>query len=246
MSLEQLYTEEFSENDSDSSFGSEEIAGISSSESESDSDYQDEQDQKNIAECSSTVEKELERKRKVEELWNEMNEPISKKHISSETIYISKSNLLNGKQKNIITDNSSDAQPSRTLKGSIAVESSSKFSSVENKPENEQNKNSNDETLPKATAEEADQPQEQDSEIPKDEFKLKPSKFSEIEAQVNSTLGKKLNTVQKSKLQWDSFTKKEDITHILDKRAKDGYVEKLDFLDRAYKTKTDYLSSLKK
>ncbi|PVU89563.1 hypothetical protein BB559_005064 [Furculomyces boomerangus] len=113
---------------------------------------------------------------------------------------------------------------------------------LENKPIDDQN------SKPKENG----QIQDKESKIPDPISKTsgvpqrKPSKFSQIEAQVEKTLGKKLNTVEKSKLQWDNYVEKEDIKDELTRHNKDGYVEKMEFLQRVDEKQHEYTKSLKK
>ncbi|OMH83591.1 SWR1-complex protein 5 [Zancudomyces culisetae] len=74
------------------------------------------------------------------------------------------------------------------------------------------------------------------------------SKFSQIEAEVERVFGskKKLNMVEKSKLQWDEYIKKEGIEDKLKHYNKDGYVEKTEFLARSNERQYEAFRSLSK
>ncbi|KAL1923283.1 uncharacterized protein VTP21DRAFT_8263 [Calcarisporiella thermophila] len=71
-----------------------------------------------------------------------------------------------------------------------------------------------------------------------------PSKLAALSAKY-ANKPKKLNTLEKSKLDWKNFVDSEGIEHELKQHNKDGYLEKVDFLNRTDQRLEEELRSLR-
>lgn len=78
--------------------------------------------------------------------------------------------------------------------------------------------------------------------------KFEPNPEGKIMAPTATNKGPKLNTIEKSKLDWAGFVDKEGIAEELDdaSKAKEGYLGRLDFLGRVEATRDEQLKSVKK
>ncbi|PVU89738.1 hypothetical protein BB561_005177 [Smittium simulii] len=268
MSLQHLYTEEFSDNDSsDASFKLEAclLKGMrwitlvaknvvdyeQSYSTDSELDAQSDQEQAETSKNAAVVDKQ-ERKRKAEELWLDMKSSAIQK-ISQTDYTTSKEpeNVGDAKATSSCTVNNDHKDSIR--RGKHIIKTPHKIADIDPSstllPEDSivstTNKSSQD--LPTLLTIAKAVPGIPESGSEKKRLpQRKPSKFSQIEANVQTFLGKAPNTVELSKAQWDKYTTKEDIANELEFRTKDGYIQKRQFLVRSEQNQLDYLAKMKK
>ncbi|OMJ24090.1 SWR1-complex protein 5 [Smittium culicis] len=224
MSLEELYYGNFSGSSSDDSFNPED--SLDSDESD------DELDEAQGPSSSKAVpeENQQEKIKKIDDIWNEMNTASGQAANSGFT----------GKGKGRFIETEASA-PEATDSSKIDVKQNLEKNSIT--VTNKNLPDSKDELKRDRQEIENDNSKKQKLVKP---VARKPSKFSQIEAEVGASFKKKLNTVEQSKMKWDKLVEKEDIKAELQNHNKDGYVEKLEFIDRVNDQKNEYIQTLKK
>ncbi|OLY82139.1 SWR1-complex protein 5 [Smittium mucronatum] len=212
MSLEKFYYGEYSDDGTDEDFNPDEVE---------DSEGENEDSQEEGSSKIETKVDEEAKKRKIEELWKDMNG-------SSETASFS------GKGKEKFIENPQSVVPGAKSNSNVECDQSI---SVEEEKSDKVN-----------TPESSNKIQSESSKKTKTikNVSKKASKFSQIEAEVGASYEKKLNTVEQSKLKWEKLVEKENIKAELETHNKDGYVEKLQLLDRLDDQKAEYIQKLKK
>ncbi|OMJ27682.1 SWR1-complex protein 5 [Smittium culicis] len=224
MSLEELYYGNFSGSSSDDSFNPEDSLDYDESD--------DELDEALGPSSSKAVpeENQEEKIKKIDDIWEDMNKTPGQAVNSGFT--------GKGKGRFIETEVlAPETTKSPKIDNSLSTETNINTESIKNLPDSK---------------EELKRDRHDLEDVYSKKQKLvktvtrKPSKFSQIEAEVGASFKKKLNTVEQSKMKWDKMVEKEDIKAELQNHNKDGYVEKLEFIDRVNDQKNEYIQTLKK
>ncbi|KAI9137727.1 bucentaur or craniofacial development-domain-containing protein [Paraphysoderma sedebokerense] len=187
----------------------------------------------------------LERKKKVDSIWEEMNKPVS---VSS-----SISQNLNDGNQTVKSNDKTDTQdaPNEEAERKESGPSSLTSSTL---PKNLVSSSPSTSATPASNSSNpnVNSAASVHSNIEKHKRRPGPAKrssgLSALASKYGVDLGpaKKLNTLEKSKQDWNKFVDKEGIKDELQYKNKDGYLEKVDFLKRMDEVQDQKIRELKK